>query len=187
MMKANAIQITGYAFRNTDRLFLDANVWMYIYGPPGNPRDWKTGVYSRAFSDALKAGSQLHIDALILSEFVNRYARLEHKNMQIRVGAIPADFKIFRNTPAFVSIAQSIAQDARRILKACIRVESDFTGVDISQIFVDFELGNYDFNDQILSALCKKSDYVLMTHDIDFSEHDVTVLSANPKFFPAHP
>ena len=181
-MKAKATHIKGYHFSHTDRLLLDANIWLYIFGPPGNPKDRRTGVYSQALSDALRAGSQLHIDGLILSEFINRYARLEH-NVRLPGGGVPADFKTFRNSPAFIPIAQSIAQDVRRILKTCIRIESGFAGVDIDQLLADFERGQVDFNDQALSALCQNSGYVLITHDADFSEQEITVLSANPRFF----
>ncbi|HLF90427.1 MAG TPA: hypothetical protein VI451_15875, partial [Anaerolineales bacterium] len=109
-MKNNAFKISSYGFTINDNLLFDANVWLDIYGPQGNPGSWRTQVYSKALADALNAKSSIYMDVLILSEFVNRYARLEHALLQTR-GAAPRDFKKFRNIPAFIPIAQNIANN----------------------------------------------------------------------------
>jgi hypothetical protein len=55
MTRNNTYRLAGYTFLPTDRLLFDANVWMYVYGPQGNPGDWRTSAYSKALSSALKA------------------------------------------------------------------------------------------------------------------------------------
>ena len=52
----------------------------------------------------LSAKSRVYIDVLIVSEFVNGYARLKHNLLRGRPG-VPNDFKRFRATPAFKAIA----------------------------------------------------------------------------------
>jgi predicted nucleic acid-binding protein len=38
---------------------------------------------------------------------------------------------------------------------------------------------NSDFNDLMLIELCKKNMFALVTHDIDFKDSDIHVLTAN--------
>jgi predicted nucleic acid-binding protein len=113
----------------------------------------------------------------VLSEFINRYARLEHQIQKAQGAA--ADFKAFRKTPAFQNVAQNIAADVRRILKYCQRVESGFKTVDIIGLITDYEKGASDFNDQVLAALCRSKGLILVTHDADFKDCGLTIITAN--------
>jgi len=73
----NSVQnIKSYVFKPTDELLLDANIWLSVYAPR-RPNDWRAAVYSRALSDMLLAQSRIYIDVLIISEFINAYARIE--------------------------------------------------------------------------------------------------------------
>lgn len=177
-MRNNAHNIAHYPFSATDKLLFDANIWLDIYGPQGNPTSWRTQVYSKALAEALKAKSVLHIDVLIISEFINRYARLEFGFLQNQ-GGTPGDFKTFRNTPAFIPIAQSITNNLRRILRHCTRTESGFSTCDIQTLLTEYQQGGFDFNDQILTSLCKVQGFAFVTHDADFKDRGLTILSAN--------
>ena len=106
-MPSNSQDINSYAFSNSDRLLLDANVWMFVHGP-NRPGDNRVAVYSGALAKILAANSTIHTDVLIISEFINRYARLRHGILQSTAGA-PADFKQFRNSADFKPVAQEIA------------------------------------------------------------------------------
>jgi predicted nucleic acid-binding protein len=177
-MRNNAYHIVHYPFSATDKLLFDANIWLDIYGPQGNPTFWRTQIYSKALVEALKAKSVLYIDVLILSEFINRYARLEFGFLQNHA---PGDFKTFRNTPAFIPIAQSITNSLRRILRHCTRTESGFSTCDIETLLTEYQQGGVDFNDQILTALCKTQGFAFVTHDADFKDQGLTILSANKR------
>lgn len=48
-MANNAISVQNYRFRKTDDLFLDADIWLFIYGPPQNR--YKTDVYEDGGAD----------------------------------------------------------------------------------------------------------------------------------------
>lgn len=52
----DAVSVEDYHFRQTDDLFLDANIWLFIVGPRQNR--YKTSVYSSAFRRLLEAGMQ---------------------------------------------------------------------------------------------------------------------------------
>jgi predicted nucleic acid-binding protein len=74
-MPGSAEEISNHTFQATDELLLDTNVWFFLYGPhrPGSPQ---AAAYSGALARILTANSRIYVDVLIISEFVNRYARL---------------------------------------------------------------------------------------------------------------
>ncbi len=175
--KNKAEDIRRYTFQPTDALLIDANVWLSIYGPSA-PTDWKAQVYSRALNGMLAASSQIYIDVLVLSEFINRWARLEHGLCYSDPASRPP-FKQFRQSPGFRPVAQAIAVAARRILQVCTRLESGFSTLDISALINEYEEGESDFNDQVLAELCRRNGLKLVTHDGDFKDRGLTLVTAN--------
>ena len=170
--KANDIRCSS--FSQKDRLFLDANIWLFVYGPLAyNPN--KSRIYSNALRDIRRVGCQIFLDVVVLSEFINAFARLEYNQASPR----PATFKAFRQTAAFKGIAKNIASTARRILKQCKRCDSNFVKADISAILTEYETGNLDFNDLIIAEICKQKALTLLTDDADFKGEDLIILTAN--------
>jgi len=182
MIRCRAEDIRHYIFRPTDALLVDANVWLDVYAP-SDPTDWRVKVYSRALKEMVVARSQLYIDVLIVSEFINTYARWEHGFQYPDPSARPS-FKQFRQSPDFKPVAQAIADATRRILQLCVRSESGFAALDIDALIKEFELGETDFNDQIIADLCKHQGWKLVTHDGDFKNYDLAVLTANRHLLP---
>jgi predicted nucleic acid-binding protein len=178
-MPSNVQDITSCAFSDSDRLLLDANVWMFVHGP-NKPGDNRVAVYSRALAKILAARSAIHIDVLVLSEFINRYARLRHNILRSSAGA-PADFKQFRNSADFKPVAQDIAGAVRRVLKDCTRTGSGFASVDIASLMDEYEKGESDFNDQMLTELCKSRGLTFVTDDGDFKGLGLSLITANKK------
>lgn len=178
-MPSKARDIRTYAFSNTDRLLFDANVWMFVYGPT-KPGDKRVAIYSRALADIIAAGSTIHIDVLVLSEFINRYARLKH-NILREIGQASNVFKEFRNSANFKPIAQEIAGTVRRVLATCTVTESGFATFDVGSLIDEYEKGESDFNDQILAELCKNQGLSFVTHDGDFKGVGLSLITANGK------
>jgi predicted nucleic acid-binding protein len=176
-LKNDASEISTYLFRPEDELLLDTNIWFSIYGP-AKPGDWRTRVYSKALSKMLAASSRICLDVLILSEYINRYAHLKHNILKVRPGIDP-DFKRFRKSPDFKPVASDIAGDVRQILKHCERIESDLPAIDIDALIGEYGKGDSDFNDQVLAELCKRRNLKLVTHDGDFKDRGLTILTAN--------
>ena len=176
-MRSSAEDISAYVFQPTDELLLDANVWFFVYGPH-RPGSRKAATYSAAFAKILKAECRIYVDVLIVSEFINRYARLKHNILQ-RSSSVPSDFKQFRKSTAFKPIARDIAADVRRILRNCTRTESGFDVFDINALVDEYEKGDSDFNDQVLAELCKSKGLKLVTDDADFRDRGLMLLTAN--------
>ena len=143
MVAHNAMSLEQYNFDESDCVFLDANIWMFIYGPP--QRKDKTKIYSGALRRLLEARSRIFIDILVISEMINAYARLKWK-----LTAPERRFKAFRNSPQFTAIAGEIADYVRRSVKLCSRIESSYEPFDLRALMSEYGTGDFDFNDQII-------------------------------------
>lgn len=174
-MKNNSSEISTHAFTPNDELLLDANIWLSIYGF-AKPGDHRSVIYSKALSEMLAANCRICVDVLILSEYVNAYARFRYNLLNTSVV-----FKNFRKSADFKPIAADIAGDVRQILKHCERIESDLPVCDIDALIDEFEKADSDFNDQILAELCKRSNLKLVTHDADFKDRGLNILTANQR------
>jgi len=175
-MNSQALSIESYVFSQTDAFLVDANVWLSVYGPQADPADRRTWLYSGALAKIFTTQCTIYLDVLILSEFVNRYCRLEFE-LQKTNGT--RDFKEFRKSPAFRSVAEAVADNIRRILKRSQRIGSDLESLDIASLLERFERESSDFNDLVLAELCKRRGLKLITHDADFKGLGLTILTAN--------
>ena len=175
-MDDKAVEVSGYRFTPQDRLFLDTNIWFYLYGPQ-KPRTSWVDIYSQAFDRILNAKSRIYIDVLAVSEFINVYARLKWK----LVASHYREFKDFRSSADFKPIAQDIVADVKHVLKHCSRIESGFSTLEIDDLLADYAAGNSDFNDQVITELCRSNGLTLMTNDGDFRSQGIPVLTANSR------
>lgn len=179
-MASSAIDIRKYDFSETDGLLFDANIWLLLYGP-AEPNSNRVRIYSEAFIGILNARSPINLEVLILSEFVNRFARFEYELARDRDHTLPMNFKDFRNTPTFVPIALSISVAAKKIARYCHRVDTGFPELEIDSLLDEYAGGATDFNDQALARLCQLRGYKLITDDSDFKVPGITIITANRK------
>jgi len=179
MMSNQIYRIESYQFTESDAVFFDANIWLYIYGLQAKQYTKLRLIYTSALRKIRGAKVPIFIDLLVLSEFINAYARFVYNDLP--PGIKPKDFKTFRCSVEFNPIAAQIAKEARRILKKCERTESGFESADLGGILNSYAGGDVDFNDQILSELCKVKSLKLVTHDADFKGENLTIITANRK------
>jgi predicted nucleic acid-binding protein len=170
--------IQGYKFSETDDLLFDANIWLSVYGPLAG-QDWRTKVYSNALSRIRRSGGRIHVDVLVLSEFINAFARIEYN--QLPPSDKPERFKEFRDSEDFRPVAEEIAIGAREIVSKCARCSSRFDRVDIIALLEEYESNSRDFNDLMLAEICRIGELILVTHDGDFAPHDIPILTANKR------
>lgn len=174
-MAHNVSHVERYDFTPEDELFLDTNIWLFIYGPQ-NPTSTKMYTYSSAFHHILKAQSRIYIDVLVISEFINVYARQQQKLI-----APDAQFKEFRNSQDFKPIAQEIADNVKRVLSHCSQIESRFETLDGDGLMNEYAKGGTDFNDQVIRELCNSRDLKLVTDDGDFGGQGISIITANKR------
>ncbi|MFH1075273.1 MAG: type II toxin-antitoxin system VapC family toxin [Pseudomonadota bacterium] len=175
-MTNKALAVNNYNFKSEDKLFVDANVWLFAYGPQ-KPRDARVATYSQALAKILSAQCRIYIDVLIVSEFINAYARLKWNIMDKPHNY----FKQFRKSTDFKAIAQDIAADVKRVLNHCSRIENGFEAMNVNNLIDEYAAGDSDFNDQIIVALCKRRGFKLVTDDSDFGGQGIPVVTANKR------
>jgi predicted nucleic acid-binding protein len=137
-----------------------------------------------ALKNMLAAGSRLVIDAMVLSEYLNTYCRIEWKALH---NAAQPNFKKFRKSPAFLTVGQGAATFARGMLKLCARHDHPFAAADVTRLLTDFEAGTNDFNDGLLAATCRHHGWKLVTNDSDFTTGGIEVLTSHPVLLKACP
>lgn len=177
-MMGRIVDAASYSFSEKDRILVDANIWLYLFGPkPPDSRSAKS--YSAVFKAVQVARTLVFLDVLVLSEFVNRFARDQHRVLAVPGAAISSDFKTFRDTPEFVPIAEAIQASVMKIGRLAHLIDHPLTAFDLPALLTDFAKGSRDLNDQLLSETCKKHGLALLSHDADLSHEVVTVLTTN--------
>lgn len=170
--------IENHNFTASSRLFLDANIWLYIYSPRETEGNKLQEVYSTVFSRMLTAESQLFTDVLIISEFINTYARTKwHTSSAMPSGS----FKNYRQSKHFKPVAKQIANAAKKITNMCQVLESGFSQLQHSSLFASYATGTFDFNDQVIVELCRSQGLTLVTHDSDFAGQTLPILTGNQR------
>ena len=76
-MKNKAYDLSSYTFSSNEQVLVDTNVWLYLFPAPGNPPHNFAQQYSTAFANLVSAQAQPVLDPMVLSEYLNRYIRLE--------------------------------------------------------------------------------------------------------------
>ncbi len=178
-MTTTAIKdIKNYKFTERDSILLDANILLSVYGPNANT-EYYTYFYSQALVEMRTGKCKIFIDALVLSEFMNRFAHWAYDQLPLETK--PSKFKDFRRSDEYKKVAQEIADDARRIVDYATCCDSEFGSMDINELLKEYEMGNSDFNDQVIARLCEKKGFILVTHDRDFESSEIDILTANPR------
>jgi predicted nucleic acid-binding protein len=185
---ANKIDIRKHAFKGDEKLFLDTNIWFYIFGPaPKNPkpdyrimRKW----YSDAYKTIQEKNCSIYTDALIISEFVNAFAREMLKRYNYGI-AKQIDYKEYRKTSDFKNKVGTITSETKKIFKSSAKCNSDFESMDFDLFFLEFEKCNLDLNDIIYNDICKTKGFTLVTNDKDFKSCDIPIMTANNELLGA--
>jgi predicted nucleic acid-binding protein len=177
-LRIKAIDVASVKDR---QLFFDANVLLYLFGSVGtSSNQWAINAYTAIFNQCLKMQSVLCVDVFVLSEFINRFLRIEYEN-HLRTEGLNRNqfnFKNFRSTTEGVQVAQDVEMVVKgQILKRFKMVGKLFDESDISTI----NLANTDFNDALIVKTCKNHQCILVTNDADFCGADIDILTANNK------
>ncbi len=151
-------------------IFFDANVLIYLFW--SIPNDSKAERYASFFSVLLENKNRLVVNSFVLSEVINRELRIEYNNSDKTL-----DFKEFRNSPDGIQAQKDIFEIVKgRILNTFSVIDEKLSAQDIAAMLTVDKL---DFNDKIIADTCRKNNFVLLTHDADFSNSDIEILTAN--------
>lgn len=183
-MNNKAYDLASYSFASGEQILVDTNIWLYLFPAPGNPPQSFAKQYSNAFSRLVSAQAQPVLDPMVLSEYLNRYCRIEWEG---NFKSQHKTFKQFRKSADFRAVVSSAHTFASKILSFCQIHSVSTDELDLNQALADFKSGQVDFNDAILVDVCKKQNLKLMTNDADFQRGGIEVLTTHPRLLKACP
>lgn len=129
----------------------------------------------------MSSGGKPIVEPIILSEYLNRYYRIE---WEVGFKSRYHSFKKFRKSLDFKSIASSAERYARAILQHSRVISSSLDAQDIETAVRSVGIGEVDFNDALIISICKKHNFKLMTHDADFHSAGIEILTTNTRLLP---
>ena len=182
--KNRAHDAAAYTYQAGEPILIDANVWLYLLPPASQPTPSWAVAYSSTFSRLLQAKAQPVVDALVLSEYLNRYVRIEYDAAWR--GAYPR-FKDFRQSRDGANILQAAVAEVTQILKNSSSRDTGLENVDMPAVLGAVQNGIVDFNDGLLIQNCRLNGWKLLTHDGDMTLGGIDLLTTNKKLLNACP
>ncbi len=181
-MKNKAWALSQYTFTDRDIILLDTNIWLELFPGPSDSRLFSESPYRDAFKRLKAAKSELVLDPLVLSEYLNTYTRIEYKALfQPKY----SNFKQFRKSGDFCSAGQGAVTFAHNMLKIATMCDCSYSTFDVGAALSEFEIGGIDFNDSLIAENCRQNNWKLMTNDGDFIQGGIEVITANIKLIAA--
>lgn len=180
-MAAKITDISTSQPKSADIYFFDNNIWMYLFCPLGNYNKARQNAYSRFLHSVKSVGATIFINSLILSEFTNRYLRMDFEQWKKDEGIPDLEFKNhFIGTDRYKETVSEIKQHVKSIMKLCERTPDNFNAVNLDNVLT--HLSAIDFNDSYYIEFVPLIRAKLVTDDSDFiryKNHDLEVLTFN--------
>lgn len=178
---ADVHKISDYTPKFTDTFFFDTNVWIYLFCPIANNREREQKAYSKFYKQLIQGDKGIFVNSLVLSEFANRYLRIDFNLWKEDNKQYSADYKRdFVGTDRFMETVEDIKQAIKIILSKSERMTDNFNSISIDNLFSEF--GTSDFNDSYYIELARMNNWKIVTHDADFFKNNsvqVEVITAN--------
>lgn len=182
--KNKAHDAATYAYLADEQILVDANIWLYLLPPTAQPAPWWAAAYSGAFSRLLQAKARPVVDALILSEYLNRYVRLEYDALW---RTQHPKFKDFRKSADGIKVLHAAVAEIKQILNTSAPQDTPLANIDIPAVLGEVQSGTVDFNDALLIQTCRRNGWKLLTHDNDMTIGGIQVLTTNKKLLQSCP
>ena len=167
------VDINSHTPKRTQKFFLDANIWFFMFCPLANSKKNIVEKYSAFFRKIIQTDGEIYTSSGIISEFVNRYLKLDHA---LNKKEYPDYKRNYRSSSCYTntfSMVNKIVND--KILKCTTRLSDGFEHLDIEDIMNEAEAT--DFNDSLFSNMLKSKNIAVLTDDGDFyhlkSNHDI--------------
>ena len=176
--KNKAHNATAYQFQKGEEILVDANVWLYLFPPPAQPASTWATKYTTAFSVMLKCNAVPIVDTLILSEYCNRYIRIEYEASWAETYR---RYKDFRTSADAQAVLGSVVSEMERILQSSRPEDTALTTINLSDLLQGVASGKTDFNDGVLLENCRLNNWKLFTNDGDMTIGGIDILTTNQR------
>lgn len=169
-----------------DKYILDACVLLYIFFTLGGYEKSLVRQYSTFYSNIVKSNAKILLSINLLSEFFNRFLKLEYKIYLKENGYESSSFtyKQYRKTDNFLDVIKELNE----IFTYQLLPYSEFITHDINEEIIIKSLNSsnvLDFNDVIYACSSEKYSAPIVTHDKDYFSLDnsmnVTIITNHKK------
>lgn len=182
-MRNSIHNLSTYVFSKEECVLVDTNIWLYLYPAPSEPSKGYIR-YSVAIKNIMTSGAKIFIDYHILSEYINRYLRIEW-NAQHKKNY--RNFKDYRNSNIAKPVIDGVITNVKRILSFCTLTALPADTLCIDNILNTMSLKNVDFVDAILTDICRTHNLKLLTNDSDFKFGGIEVITSNYSLLQSSP
>ncbi len=154
-----------YKIDKTTKILIDTNILIFAFYPLNTNQD-KVSMYTSILGKLKANNNQIFISSSVVSEFVNRWLRLDfEKNFQDdqKTKDFKKDYRVSENYKKTITL----------ILKTIKKIYNNYNIFNIDDSYVEFDIfGRYknidiDFNDLILIHIAEKNDLKILTDDKD--------------------
>ena len=166
----------------SEKFFFDTNIIYYIFGPFSDLGSVRDRSYSEFYKKCLENSSEIYINNSVISEFSNLYIK-ENYNLCSENHPI---FKEFRKTEDYKQIIKNLSDDWYHILQDCNVCSTEVDSKRVCSIIDEMPERMMDFNDELIAHDCLSNDFILVTHDFDFSNYpDLSLVTGNSRLVSA--
>lgn len=164
-MSTNVCNIISFQPKAGEKYLFDTNVLIKIFYPTLGSRN--NAPYIKMYEKLVTAKSTLLISSIHISEFINRCIRFQ---FDLYRGSHPdiKDFKHdYRNTDDYRECMKAILEIVTTdILSVFCKMNDNFQTMSDKRLFLyGF---SYDFNDALISEMCRQEKCALVTDDSDY-------------------
>lgn len=180
-MAAKFIDISKYIPKALETFYFDNSVWMYLFCPLGNYNSTKQKYYSSFLQSIKTSNGTIFISSLVLSEFSNRYLRMDFERWKAEYKKPTAVFKRdFVGTVRYRTTVEEIKRCINQIMKLCDKTHDNFNAIELNSVFQ--HLPEIDFNDGYYIELAKLGNWKIVTDDKDFikcTSHSLEIITSD--------
>lgn len=190
-MYENIKKLSETPYTTFKAYFFDANVWLaYLEADEGNiSTDY--ALYIK-FIDKIVEGNLLEkenepkisivMTSLLLSEIMNRYMRDTAMRKHFGKDYRQKNFKNdYRPTEHYKTQLSHLLNNFKRFEICFYLLPDNLAELSFFENLPTFEYQEKDFNDFYFYQLAKKYDFPIVTHDGDFLDQDIVIITQNSK------
>lgn len=168
-LDAKVVDIAGHPFGIADKVLLDTNVLMLVFGT-NSLEDSRVAIYSSALHAMHENGSQVYCSGTILSEFVYAHTRRTFEINKKSHGH--KELKHYLSDPScFTPLIEDTRTRINSIRRAATMIDSSITARSFDMLFREYEQMAIGFNDVIIAAECRRMGCWIATDDVDFARN----------------
>lgn len=135
--------------------------------PLGSFNKNKQKFYSGFLQSIKTSRSTIFISSLVLSEFANRYLRMDFDRWKDETSNFDTGYKNdYIGTERYNDTITEIKRNINQIMMFCEKSSDNFNAIDLSSVFQ--HLSDIDFNDSYYIELAKLGNWKIVTDDNDF-------------------